>query len=291
MDDWPYLEGRAHPPAPLPRVSLTGQRLARLRRAFQGGNAPTLRDVWPNLAAVLCWTGASSALEVPRIEPLLGGASIRDYVYACTEGAMTVPLHDDGEGHALHPGATIVELLPEDADPTAANVRPCWEAEPGRNYEVILTTVNGLVRYRLHDIVRCTGYYHRAPRLAFRSKAAFVLTLAITQVPEDEVAQLLRSIGYRGRDDLLVGPHPSRSGAAMYVREGSDAGRLAESFDGALKAHSGTYEMARSKGVLGPVEAIPVSASHSMWDYRNRGQAKSRYVLREAPSDVSAPRR
>ena len=199
---------------------------------------------------------------------------------------MTVPLHDDGEGHALHPGASIVELLPEDAEPVAANVRSCWEAEPGRNYEVILTTVNGLVRYRLHDIVECTGYYHRSPRLSFRSKTAFVLKVAATAVPEDDVARLLRSIGYRGQDDLLVGPHPSRPAVAMYVREGSDAGRLAESFDGVLKAASGGYEVGRSKGVLGPVEAIPVSASHPIWDYRARIQAKSRYVLREAPRDL-----
>lgn len=86
MDDyWPYLDGRTHPPAPLPRVELAPRRLARLRHAFRGATAPTMREVWPSLAAVLCWTGASSALEVPRIEPLLGGASLRDYVYAAAE--------------------------------------------------------------------------------------------------------------------------------------------------------------------------------------------------------------
>ena len=48
----------------------------------------------------------------------------------------------------------------------------------------------------------------------------------------------------------------------MYVREGSDAGLLAEPFDQALMRVSSTYNVERSKGILGPVEAITVPASH-----------------------------
>ena len=291
MDDyWPYLEGRSHPPPPLPRVRIRPQRLAHLRDVFRA-TAPTLRDVWPGLAAVLCWTGASSAAQVPLLEPWLGGASLRDYVYVCTECAMTVPLHDGEDGHPLHPGSGIVELLPAGAEPSGKHLLRCWEAEPGRDYEVFLTTVNGLVRYRLHDIVRCTGRFRRTPRLAFRSKTAYLLKVTSTAIPEDEVVRVLRHIGYRSRDDLLLGPHPSGRAIAMYVREGSDAGRLAESLDRALRAVTTVYEVERSSGILGPIEAIPVPASHPMWAYRNREQAKSRYILREAPRDVPAPRR
>ena len=285
MDDyWPYLDGQT-PPPPLPPVKVSPKRLRRLREVFRGG-APTLREVWPRMPFVLSWTGASAAAQLPLLEPFLGGVPVRDYPYICTEAALTVPLYDGAEGHPLHPGGTIVELLPEEAEPVVGNLLPAWQAEPGHNYEIFLTTVNGLIRYRLHDIVRCTGWFYRSPRLVFRSKSAFLLKVASTAFPEDDVVRLLRGIGYRGEDDLLIGPHPSRSAFTMYVREGSDAGRLAEALDQALREHTSAYDLERNKRVLGPVETITVPASHSMWDFRTRGQAKSRYVLPTAPRDL-----
>ena len=130
------------------------------------------------------------------------------------------------------------------------------------------------------------GFFHRSPRLTFRSKSAFLLKVTSTVVPEDDVVRVLRRIGYRGKDDLMLGPHPSRSAFTMYVREGSDAGRLAAALDDALREHAPTYEVERVKGIVGPVEVVTVPASHPMWDFRTRGQAKSRYVLPTAPRDV-----
>ena len=282
---WPYLEGRAAPPAPLPPVSVRPKRLRHLRQVFRGGS-PTIREVWPRMAVILCWTKASAAAELPLLEPFLGGVRVRDHAYMCTEAAITAPLYDGADGHPVHPGSTIVELLPVEAEPVAENLLPSWRAEPGRDYEIVLTTVNGLIRYRLHDVVRCDGFFHRAPRLTFRSKSAFYLKIISTVIPEDDVARMLRRIGYRSEDDLLIGPHPSLIAFAMYVREGSDAGRLAGALDEAFREHAPLYELDRSKGVIGPVEALTVPALHPMWDFRTRGQAKSRYVLPTAPRDL-----
>ena len=285
---WPYLERREVPPPPLPPVVVRPARLRRLREVFRGG-APTMSEVWPQMRFLLCWTGASSAAQLPLLEPFLGGIPVLDSPYMCSEAALTVPLYDGADGHPVHPGSTIVELLPEDAEPVADNLLPSWEAEPGRSYEIVLTTVTGLIRYRLHDIVRCHGRFHRSPRLMFRSKSAFVLKVTSTAIPEDDVVRLLRSIGYRGENDLLIGPHPSRSAFAMYVREGSDVGRLAGALDDALREHASFYDLERNRRVLGPVEAITVPASHPMWDFLTRGQAKSRYVLPTAPRDLVSP--
>lgn len=289
MDEyWPYLEGRGNPPPPLPPVQARPRRLRRLRAVFRAG-VPTMREVWPQMRFVLCWTGASSAAQLPLLEPFLGGIPVRDSPYACSEAAITVPLYDGADGHPVHPGCAIVELLPRDAEPAAENLLPSWQAEPGRDYEIFLTTTAGLIRYRLHDIVRCDGLFHRAPRLTFRSKSAFVLKVTSTAIPEDDVARLLRGIGYRGENDLLIGPHPSRSAFAMYVREEADAGgggRLAGALEDALRKHSSAYDLERNKGIIGPVEAVAVPASHSMWDFRTRDQAKSRYVLPMAPRDL-----
>ena len=284
---WPYLEGRAQPPPPLPPVKVSRRRLRRLRKAFRRDAPPTMTDVWPTLAAVLCWTSASSAAQVPRLEPHLGRAALLDTPYACTEGVLTVPLHDGEEGHPLHPGANLVELLPEDAEPDAANLVPPWRAEPGRRYEVFLTTLSGLIRYRLHDVVQCTGHYHGAPRLAFCCKTAFLLKVTSAIIPENLLVSLLLEIGYRGQDDLLVGPSPSGGAFAIYHREASGQPVGADALDQALRRASRLYDHERTRGLLGPVETRAVPDAHPMWDWRKRPLAKSRYILQEAPKDLA----
>lgn len=82
-----------------------------------------------------------------------------------------------------------------------------------------------------------------------------------------------------------VGP-VRRTAADRTSREGSDAGRLAGALDNAFREHAPVYEDERVKGIIGPVEVVTVPVSHPMWDFRTRGQAKSRYVLPTAPRDL-----
>ena len=104
-----YLERREVPPPPLPPVVVRPACLRRLREVFRGG-APTMSEVWPQMRFLLCWTGASSAAQLPLLEPFLGGIPVLDSPYMCSEAALTVPLYDGADGHPVHPGSTIVEL-------------------------------------------------------------------------------------------------------------------------------------------------------------------------------------
>ena len=164
---------------------------------------------------------------------------------------------------------------------------PSWQAEEGCRYEVFLTTLSGLVRYRLHDIVQCTGYYRRAPRIVFCCKSAFVLKVASTVIPENVLVSILLELGYRGHDDLLVGPSPFRTSFAVYLREGSGQSLDVDAFENALRNVSRMYAHERSQGLLSDIESYVVPDGHAMWEWRNRPPAKARYILQEAPSGVS----
>ena len=282
---WPYLEGRAQPPAPLPPVEIGRRRLRHLHEVF-GRGTPTLTDVWPGLAAAMCWTTASAALQVPKLLPHLGKAPLLDTPYGCVEGLLNVPLHDGKDGHPLHPGANIVELLPEDEEAEPGNLIPSWKAEKGQRYEIFLTTLSGLARYRLHDIVQCMGHYHRAPRIVFCCKSAFVLKVTSTVIPENDLVSILLDLGYRGHEDLLAGPSPSGASVAVYLRESSGQSLDVEALDNALRKISRMYAHERNNGLLGDIESYVVPDDHAMWEWRNRPPAKERYILNEAPSGV-----
>ena len=282
---WPYLEGRAAPPSPLPRVQTSTERLLHLRSVFAGA-PPGLRRIWPSLKLVSCWTTASVGAAVPLLEPWLEGVRLLDAPYSSGEtGPATVPLHDGEEGHPLNPDLNVLELLPEGAAPEPGNVIPASQAEAGRRYELIVTTPVGLVRYRMRDIVACTGFHGRTPRLAFRCKTGFCVNVSETvSFPEDAVVKLLLDHGYRLQDDLMLGPHPTGKSLVMYTREGAGHPLAGRAFDDALCEFSGDYAAKRKQGLLRVIHNMVTPASHPMW--ARPFPAKARYVLPKAPDDL-----
>lgn len=286
--NWRYLEGSAKMPGSLPRLRVSRRRLRHLRSVFRKG-PPSIGEIWPGMAAVVCWTGASAAASVPLLTPRLGGVSLLDGPYSSTEtGLTTIPLYDGKEGHPLHPHANVVELLPENAAPDPRNVIPASQAEVGQRYELIVTTLTGLVRYRTHDIVECTGFYRRTPRLAFRSKTEFFLKISYTFIPEDEIVRLLLGHGYRLQNDLMLGPAPSGRAVALYLKEGADHPAADATLDRALCELNNGYSDERQKGVLRPMETIVTPASHPMWVRPTHVQSKGKYVLASPPDLLEA---
>ena len=284
---WPLLEGREHPPAPLPRLSISRSRLQYLRTVFETGS-PGFRTIWPGLGAIACWTTASAGASLPLLEKRRDGVHLLDCGFSSTEsGLTTMPLYDGKEGHALHPRVNLVELLPEGAAPEPQNVIRASQAEPGCRYEMILTTLTGLVRYRMFDILECTGFYRRTPRLAFRSKSAFYATVGSVSISEDDAVSLMLKQGFTLRNDVMLGPHSSGQGFALYIKEGSAHAPTGEGFDRALCETWQYYGKSRRSGVVDAVQTIVTPASHPMWVRGTHAQAKDRYVLAQAPDDLT----
>lgn len=285
---WPFLEGRVHPPAPLPRLSISRGRLQYLRSVFENGS-PSFRTIWPGLGAIACWTTASAGASLPLLEQRRDGVPLLDCGFSSTEsGLTTIPLYDGVEGHALHPGVNLIELLPEGAAPEPRNVIRASQAEPGCRYEMILTTLTGLVRYRMHDILECTGFYRRTPRLAFRSKAALYVTIGSISISEDDAVNLMLKQGFVLRNDVMLGPHPAGQGFALYVKEGSGHPLTGEAFDRALCETWQFYGKSRRSGVVDAVQTVVTPASHPMWARATHSQGKDRYVLPQAPDDLTS---
>jgi hypothetical protein len=119
-----------------------------------------------------------------------------DGTYSATEGWMTVPVEAGHLGGVLHPGAHIVEFIEEGKEVSAGNLIPCWALEANKSYAVFLTTAMGFVRYQLGDIVRCTGFYNRSPRLEFVHKEA-LLKLEPCAISEQELQQMLQEVHFK----------------------------------------------------------------------------------------------
>lgn len=148
-----------------------GARAAELERIVDRKGFLRIGDCWPDLKLIGCWIGGSAAAQVKKLAAHYGAVPIRDLGYLASEGRITVPFKDETPAGILALRSSYYEFIPdEEADAEQPSVWSAHELEAGKRYSILLTTAGGLYRYKINDIVEVTGFYRRAPLLAFIRK-------------------------------------------------------------------------------------------------------------------------
>ena len=197
----PYLMGKTAVPAGLPSVQITKARQEYLKKLAANKSSLSFNELWPSLELAGCWTSGLCEFPAQQLQKRMGDKiSLVDGTYSATEGWLTVPLEERVLGGIVHPGAHIVEFIEEGKELDKSNLLQSWELEVGANYEVFLTTAMGFVRYRLKDVVRCTGYLNKAPRLEFCYKTQ-LLKLESCAITGQELQSMVQTA------DFKMAPH------------------------------------------------------------------------------------
>lgn len=72
------------------------------------------------------------------------------------------------------------------------------ELEEGKSYELVLTNVSGLYRYRLEDVVRVTGFLHGLPQVQYEyRRGTLTITAKSEKVTEKDLAVAVGAIEER----------------------------------------------------------------------------------------------
>lgn len=285
---WPILEGRVRPPAPLPMPALAAGRLAQLRRALRA-EPFCFKDVWPALQLICCWKSAACAVQLrTRLAPYLQGrVPVVDATYSATEGWMNVPLSTDGVGGPIHPGGHVMEFFPAGDEPQAGSLLAPWQLEAGRDYEVVLTTSMGLIRYRLFDIVHCSGFFNAAPIIAFHQKAGNEISLGLVRVSEAQLLAAMEAAGLQPPGQWFFAPAPTGEGVALYC-DGEDRAlhtRLA-AMEQHLRQSNKYYCMDVEQGYMQSLRLEVLPPDHPAWgSAAHRAQQKPKILRQSAPDD------
>ena len=226
------------------------------------------RDVWPNLELVAVWTGGSVGGYLSSMRRYFGDVAVRDHGLSASEGRMTIPLADGTAAGVLDIGSHFFEFIPEDeyesANPT---VLEAHELAEGRNYFVLLTTVSGLYRYDIRDVVRCTGFMGTTPLLEFLHKGAHIASVTGEKLAESQVVTAIRSGLQRMKLDVQhftlspVWDDPPKY--RLHIERGDVPipemrNRLAAYVDNRLQELNVEYKEKRQSGRLGLVECLAI---------------------------------
>ncbi len=276
---WPFLEAPIAPAPGLPPAHCPPERLRHLRAMKEF----TFSQAWPSLQFLSCWKTATCGLQLPRLERWVQGIPIIDAPYSATEGWMTVPLANEKNGGALQPEALIAEFFPAGENPSPHNIRQAWELEPGRDYEILLTTRMGFVRFRLYDVVHCTGFFHRSPILEFKEKAGNAVSLGQARISETHILQALAKSRVEWPSPWLFAPNASGNGLLFHHREAIP--QLPESlaaFEHALSGLNAEYADDVANHLLEPIAPAHLPAQHELWTATTHAQTKPK-VIQQRP--------
>lgn len=229
----------------------------------------TVERIWPDLGAVLTATGGAFRFYTDQLRPYLGKLPIFSPIYAASEGTIGFGFSADRPHYLLLPTLAYVELLPlEQVNDPQARPIPAHAAEPGQCYEIVVTTLAGFVRYRLHDIIRVLDFIGESPVIEFVEREGQVISVASEKTAEHHVVEAIDIASQLVDEplvDYFVAPDTDRNpgvyvlaleewqqdgGATTQVRD------FLRAVESALCKVSPFYEEERRLGTIGPMEAL-----------------------------------
>ncbi len=246
------------------------------------------RHVWPTLEFVSCWAGGSFKMYLPEIRESFG-ADVYPQMSASSEaGQFTMPLDRESEpiDGPLAVRTCFFEFLEvsgglaEDGGDRARrgdHTLLLEQLEPGKTYEMIVTTCAGLYRYANGDRFEVRGYVHGVPRLEFVGRGGIVDMTGEKISEQQIVAAVERSLAALGLEtkNATCCPVLGRPSHYTFVFEPGESWapavleRLREHLDRELLALNPRYKLKRDFGDLGP-PAVQTVKRGTFARYRER---------------------
>ncbi|MBD3322611.1 MAG: hypothetical protein GF350_16035 [Chitinivibrionales bacterium] len=146
------------------------------------------RHYWPQLVCVNTWTQGNCALVIPKLDGYYPESTIiREFGYFASE-ARAVTLENDWQSSLLPAYAYHFEFIPEsERESNNPAIRNAWELEAGKRYFILFSTLSGLYRYDINDVIEVTGFYNQAPLFRFMYKGQGITNLTGEKLSEEQV--------------------------------------------------------------------------------------------------------
>ncbi|KAG2120480.1 GH3 auxin-responsive promoter, partial [Suillus discolor] len=158
----PDVDNLGHLRAPLEKLFKPNpDRAAELREIGPPGIQGWAIRVWPDLTRFIGITGGPAAASVPKITHALGPSVFAQSPgYGSSEGGVAITYHkgDPNTDYKVVLVDVVTEFLDVHSNEPSEHVLSIHELVAGGHYEPILTTRNGLWRYRMGDVVTVKGF-------------------------------------------------------------------------------------------------------------------------------------
>jgi hypothetical protein len=148
-----------------------------------------LKDIWPEIQAVACWTGGSSGIFLDQIKNEFNSKTlIRDLGYLSSEFRGTIPFSDQTNAGLPTFRSHFLEFVERDTwDSGKETFLGLHELQHSKQYYIFVTSDFGLYRYDMNDIVEVDGFFNKVPLLKFIQKGKGVTNITGEKLYENQV--------------------------------------------------------------------------------------------------------
>ncbi|EFJ12075.1 hypothetical protein SELMODRAFT_125145 [Selaginella moellendorffii] len=156
--------------------------------------------LWPRAKYV--HTVVTGAMEpyIPVLKKYAGDKlAIVGFNYSASEGYLGINMRPatppEEVVFTLIPYTMFFKFIPVDPeevpDHQKGETLGFKDLQVGKQYELVVTTFEGLYRYRIGDVVKVTGFHHESPIVAFSYRKNAVLSINVEKVDEQELQKVV----------------------------------------------------------------------------------------------------
>ncbi|MDW6003381.1 GH3 family domain-containing protein [Vibrio mangrovi] len=162
--------------------------------------------LWENLKLISCWTISSAALYKGVLDILYPNVNVLPFMTCGSEGVVTLPNTANNEVGLLAITQGLYEFLPAEQDlddvlgvatPDTLNFR---QLTLGKEYHLIHSQANGLLRQAVGDIFKVVGFDNGVPRLEFTRRNGIFHSFTGEKITE---TQMLDAIQFAYKENHL----------------------------------------------------------------------------------------
>ncbi len=242
-------------------------RARRLSNVLGMPAATMAQHLWPELALVSAWDTADAAPWAAQLRLAFPQAGFEGKGLWATEGVVTIPY----EGH--YPLAYQSHVYEFERLHDGRILAP-WELREGDEVSPIVSSGNGLLRYRLDDRLAVTGFWGQVPCFQFLGRRFGVDLVGEKMAPEAARQVLAETALAAGVEPVcLLAVDTQGAGRSRYIalfgagRDGKTSQsreQMAAMVERGLRRHF-HYDLARDLHQLEAAEAIVVEDGWSVY--------------------------
>ncbi len=231
-----------------------------LRRIVSDKGRLSYREIWPNLQALVTWTGGSCGIPLTALKnDLPEDIKITEMGYIASEIRGTITIRYN-MGIPTFQSNFFEFITVDDWEKENNNIKLLHELQPGQQYYIIVTTVNGLYRYFMNDIIEVTGAINNTPTLRFVQKGQGVTNITGEKLYEHQVLEAIKVLEKTHSVAVLFHQWLADEQNSQYcvfielAEETIDATNpLSDTLERALSEQNMEYQQKRGSGRLKPL--------------------------------------
>ncbi|XP_071821694.1 uncharacterized protein [Apostichopus japonicus] len=155
------------------------ERAAEVKRECERGQDGIMRRLWPTMQSITAIDNIG--LRETLMQTVAKGIRVYSMLYGSSEALIGFNLNPIKEGYeefVLNIRDVIFEFINE-GDVYEDNPKTFLidEVEIGKKYELVISQLWGLYRYRFGDVIQVTGFYQNCPKVKFLYRTATLLNL------------------------------------------------------------------------------------------------------------------